>query len=157
MRRTLSILAGCALATAACKSLYEDAKKPLPDPHFENTEIGRLQFDDVPVPAGFTLRTERLESFSFERGSFRIGELLYDGPTPSAAVASYYRDRLGQHGWSVEEEGPIEKGTRIFATKGRSQATIAITRGRRRAGATSIEVVLEPRPALFSIASSHSK
>jgi hypothetical protein len=151
MRRALSLLASGALASLGCKSLYEDAKKPIPDPQFEYAEHGRVQFDDIPVPAGFQLQTERLESFTFERGSFRIGELLYDGQAPAATIASYYRERLPQHGWSVEGETQIEKGNSLLFVKGRTQAKIEITRGRVRTGQTRIHVLVGPRPAIYTL------
>ncbi|HET6204050.1 MAG TPA: hypothetical protein VFI25_14765 [Planctomycetota bacterium] len=151
----------CALLTGllllpACQSLYQDAKKPIPDPDFENVSIARSQFDDVPVPEGLTLRTDSLESYSYQCGAFRQARLIYHGSADPARVAAYLRERLPLHGWSATAEA-IGKGTRhLEFSKGGAVLLCDIQRGPRRSNNPTV-LVIAVRPDLQTAEASASK
>ena len=129
------------LLLPACRSLYEDAKKPLPDPDLENISIARSQFDDIPVPEGLKLRTETLESYSYQCGSFRQARLIYEGSTEPGRVAGYLRDRLPLHGWSATSEALQKAGRHLEFTKGRSLLVCDVDRAARRSGSPTVLVM----------------
>ena len=143
------------LLLPACRSLYEDAKKPLPDPDLENSEIARAQFDDIPAPEGFLLRTESLESYAYQCGTFRQGRLFYSGAAPPARVADYLRERLPQHGWEPVTEG-IEKTTRhLEFRKGGTALLCDLSQSAKSAGGTtSLLIRVEPAAGLLPVSES---
>ncbi len=65
-------------------------------------ELSRTQFEDVPVPRGFKIRTARNESFSFRHGNVREGRLVYGGAGFLDDVEAFYRSQmtLAPFGWT---------------------------------------------------------
>src|SRR5262245_40562622 len=138
-------LPGVVLLLAGCRSVYEDAKKPAPDPDFDHASIARSQFEDIPVPEGFKLRTDLLQSYTYQCGSFRQGRLLYEGAPDPARAASYLRDRVPQHGWTQTTDSTEGGARKLEFRKGRSVLRCDL---RRAAGArpdlTLLVVTIEP-------------
>ena len=127
MRNPLFALVA-ALLVPACRSLYEEVKKPIPDVDLEYGSIARAQFDDIPAPEGFVLRSQTMESYSYQCGSFRSGKLIYDGPASPANVASYLRERLPLHGWEILSENSGERGRLLSFRKATTELTCDISR-----------------------------
>jgi hypothetical protein len=144
-----ALLPGLVLLLAGCRSMYEDAKKPAPDPDFDHASIARAQFEDIPVPEGFKLRTDVLQSYSYQCGSFRQGRLLYEGAPDPARAASYLRDRIPQHGWTQTIDSTDGGARRLEFRKGRSLLRCDLRRtSGNRTGMTALLVTVEPDPQL---------
>lgn len=133
----------------ACRSLYEEVKRPLPDVDLEYGPIARAQFDDLPAPEGFILRSKAMESYSYQCGSFRCGRLIYDGTADPAKVASYLRERLPLHGWEILAESSPEGNRLLSFRKGGTELGCAVSRAQR-AGRSSTTVVMTVLPASLS-------
>src|SRR5262245_42949912 len=140
-----ALLPGVVLLLAGCRSVYEDAKKPAPDPDFDHASIARAQFEHIPVPEGFTLRTDVLQSYSYQCGSFRQGRLLYEGAPDPARAASYLRDRVPQHGWTQSTDSTEGGARKLEFRKGRSLLRCDLRRtSRNKSGLTALLVTIEP-------------
>src|SRR5262245_50913943 len=138
-------LPGVLLLLAGCRSVYEDAKKPAPDPDFDHASIARAQFEDIPVPEGFKLRTDLLQSYSYQCGSFRQGRLLYEGAPDPAHAASYLRDRIPQHGWTATTDSTEGGARKLAFRKGRSVLRCDLRRASRgQPELTLLLVTIEP-------------
>ena len=64
-----------------------------------------VQFQDIPVPAEYSLL--RRESYSFQGSLFRHGQLKYQGPVEWTEALDFYRRELQAAGWRL---GKTEKG-----------------------------------------------
>ncbi len=65
-----------------------------------------VQFEDIPVPMGFTLRRD--QAFSFSGGSFRMGTFKYEGVWTTRLTDNFYREQMKQCGWTLAEATDLE-------------------------------------------------
>ncbi len=81
--------------------------------------VSAIQFSDVVVPDGMSLRQGEDESYTLEVGSWRSGHLVYGGTAPVTAVSSYVLERMPQHAWELTaEEAPDERNRRLRFERG---------------------------------------
>ncbi len=67
--------------------------------------VTAVQPNDIPVPAGMTLKTRRHESHTLQIGDgYRYADLEYEGLVPVPEVAGYLTDRMQQHSYRIVSE-----------------------------------------------------
>ena len=66
--------------------------------------VGAIQFDDIPVPDGMTLKEHNHKSDSAVIGEFRYANFVYSGTIPVPEVGAYLRDRMPQHRWHLTRD-----------------------------------------------------
>ncbi len=112
MKNTLLAVAACAALAFACLCL-PGCEEPPPDWVVVGPESAQgdvtlyqdVQFQDIPVPAEYTLL--RNESSSFQGSLFRYGRLKYQGPLDWSEALDFYRRELPAAGWRL---GKTERG-----------------------------------------------
>ncbi|GEM_PF-6914344 len=62
------------------------------------------QFPDLPVPRDYKLLSSTKRSWSFQRGKFRTGNLVYRGSLAIERLRKFLLDRLPVHGWDLQDE-----------------------------------------------------
>ncbi len=81
--------------------------------------VNAIQFSDVVVPDGMSLRQGEDESYTLEVGSWRSGHLVYGGTAQVTAVSSYVLERMPQHAWELTaDEEPDEQSRRLRFERG---------------------------------------
>ncbi len=81
--------------------------------------VNAIQFSDVVVPDGMSLRQGEDESYTLEVGNWRSGHLVYGGTAQVTAVSSYVLERMPQHAWELTvEEAPDEQNRRLRFERG---------------------------------------
>lgn len=70
----------------------------------EELPTSAIQFSDLPVPHAMRLLTTVNQSWSWQRGSFRVAELHYVGDLHVESLRSFLKDRLPSHGWALAQE-----------------------------------------------------
>ena len=112
-------LVACVVAVSGCAS---------PDP---TTAYGvsAVQFQDVVVPAGLQLRDAAHESHSRVEAAWRKAHFIYSGQTTVQAAASYVRERMPQHNWTMVGEEPVEEsGVKLRFERGVYSAEYVFSR-----------------------------
>ncbi|MCC8191318.1 MAG: hypothetical protein LIP77_11920 [Planctomycetes bacterium] len=87
-----------------------------------------VEFDDIPVPAGYSLNPHT--SYSFQGSMFRSGVFHYFGPVEWGAALDFYRTRLPENGWALEN---TERGFdfRVFHfVKGQEKLIVVVRQTR---------------------------
>lgn len=74
---------------------------PKPGTEVETSTAHAPQFLDLPVPKGFVLQADRLQSNIQEAGAFRFGRQTYIGTSRPLDVVQYFEERLPHHGWTL--------------------------------------------------------
>ena len=88
-----------------------------------------IQFTDVVVPDGMTLRDRHEESFTIEVGSWRVGHLEYGGTSPVNAVTGYVLQRMPQHAWElIGDQAPNGQRRTLRFARGQYVAQYTIER-----------------------------
>lgn len=91
--------------------------------------VSAVQFQDVVVPAGMQLRDAAHESHSRIEAAWRKAHFVYSGQTAVQAAASYVRERMPQHNWTmVSEEQLEETGLKIRFERGIYSAEYVFSR-----------------------------
>jgi len=91
-----------------------------------SSDIAQMQFQDLPVPADFTIQKK---SYGSSVGTFRMGELNYVGTSPTTKVVDYLSSRLPLHGWSLMEKSQDEgQKVNLVYRKGNTRAAYTIWR-----------------------------
>lgn len=70
--------------------------------YYNSPQIGQAdvqRFEDLPVPAGFTLY--RKESFIFQNNKTRMGTMTYSGSSDLMAIIEFYKKQMPRNGWSL--------------------------------------------------------
>ncbi len=110
----LNGMVGCEWAQR--QGIQNGAKVPYnPDEGRERLAAQRdIQFNDIPVPRGFTLTANNV--FSFQAASFRFGEFVYEGTWTFRRAASFYQDQMPVDGWELKEIRPVNdyKATLVY-------------------------------------------
>ena len=91
--------------------------------------VRAIQFSDVVVPDGMTLRDRHEESFTVEVGSWRTGHLVYGGTAPVNAVSGYVLRRMPDHAWELTaDEAPNGQNRTLRFERGQYVAEYTIER-----------------------------
>lgn len=104
-----------ALVVAACTQIENPRTLSPAEPGVDEVRsrtLQRLQFDDVPVPRGFSYVTRGNRSFSYQGGGVRVGQFVYWGRDSADLVGQFYLDTmpLAAYGWKWSETRKIEDG-----------------------------------------------
>lgn len=75
---------------------------PKPGVEIETATTHVPQMADLPVPKGFRLAEDRLQSYVVEAGQFRTGRQEYFGTARVLDVVQYLEERYPQHGWVLQ-------------------------------------------------------
>ncbi len=70
--------------------------------YYNSTQLEQAsvqRFEDLPVPAGFTLY--RKESFIFQNNRTRMGTMTYTGRADITAIIEFYKKQMPINGWSL--------------------------------------------------------
>ena len=87
------------VALGACRSEFDHWVNPKPGVDIETAVTNVPQMGDIPLPKGFQLQNERLQSYVVESGGFRTGKQSFVGSARPIDVVRYFDERLPQHGW----------------------------------------------------------
>ncbi len=109
----LLILGGCATAP-----LVEESPTPAAAP------LTIPDFEDVPVPAGFTKNAN--ESVLVETPTFRIGLLVYEGKAETSALAEFFKVNMRANGWQMLSSFLGKEAQMVFV-KGDRSSLITVT------------------------------
>jgi hypothetical protein len=91
--------------------------------------VSAVQFKDVVVPAGLSLRDTAHESHSIEEAGWRLGRFVYQGTTPIEDAVSYVRQRMPQHSWAIVGEQELDQaGRRLRFERGVYSASYTFER-----------------------------
>jgi hypothetical protein len=129
MKKTMLAAAACAAlafsALPGCEEPPEDWVVVGPESAQGDVTLYRdVQFQDIPVPAEYTLL--RNESYSFQGSLFRNGILKYQGPVEWTEALDFYRRELLAAGWSL---GKTEKGfdfRALYFDKGQERLIVVV-------------------------------
>jgi hypothetical protein len=95
----LLALAGCQLEAGVNPTITQADLRPAVE-----------QFSDLPVPRDMQLHSAMNQSRALQRGGFRTGYLVYEGPVGIDEVNGFLAERLPAHGWTlVEEDRPTQE------------------------------------------------
>lgn len=86
-------------ALGACRSDVDHWVNPKPGVEIETASTNVPQMGDIPLPKGFQLQNDRLQSYVVESAGFRTGRQLFIGTARPIDVVRYFDERLPQHGW----------------------------------------------------------
>jgi hypothetical protein len=106
--------------------------------------VSAVQFPDIPVPSGMTMREHEHRSFSVQAGSnYRFAEFVYEGPLAVTEVGAYMAERMPQHAWEqVARENPVPDVQILKFRRGRDHAECNIQRDE---ATTTMRVVVQTR------------
>jgi hypothetical protein len=94
----------------------------------ESTTVQAVQFQDVVVPSGLTIREGQHQSYSREEAGWRHGRFEYAGQVEVATAANYVRERMPQHGWSKAQDEAADAATKIRFERGIYRADYTFSR-----------------------------
>lgn len=77
-----------------------------------------VTFEDIPVPAGFSL--VRKDSYSFQNDVTRVGRLVYKGRSDINNVLAFYQQQMPLHGWQEMSYIDYRSSTRYYEKEGQS-------------------------------------
>lgn len=108
--------------------------------------VNALQFPDIPVPLGMSMREHEHRSFSVQAGSqYRFAEFVYEGDLSVAEIGSYMTERMPQHAWQqIGREAPVPDVQVLRFSRGREVAECSI---RRDESTTTMHVTVKSRIA----------
>ncbi len=122
MKRFLAAFAATLLALlSSCKNS--------PNAPSDDMGVRAIQFQDVVVPAGMTLKVDQHQSASVEEGGWRYGDFTYTGLGRVEDATAYVLERMPQHAWELKaDETPDRFTRRLLFTRGRYRADYTIRR-----------------------------
>ncbi|MCA9321636.1 MAG: hypothetical protein KDB53_12925 [Planctomycetes bacterium] len=132
------------ILVAACREV-EETDNPMSrslsdlgatsDPSFRSTsiELSRIQFDDIPVPAGFFFRNQRNESFAYRDGNQRIGRFVYWGRGDEKDLIDEYLEKMPKdpYNWTLKS-APSDRNAPLIFEKPGQRCEIHLGRERHR-------------------------
>lgn len=131
--RTLGAAVLAALALASCQAPRAGGAP--------ESGVTALQFQDIPVPDGMTLRESPRYSHSREVGEYRYGDFVYVGLVPIADVSAYLQERMPQHSWQLMDHQSDEKGNeKLVFRRGHYTAECSLTRTEQKTTRMDIDV-----------------
>ncbi len=83
-----------------------------------------MQFEDIPVPAEYTM--VRHKSHSFQGSLFRSGVFHYEGPLDWGNAIAFYREQMPVSNWSLEAFNRNPGFVEIRYRKGPEQVIVVI-------------------------------
>ena len=126
---------------AASVALVGGCKSGAPQGASAHTQFSNdVSFEDIPVPAGFSL--VRKESYSFQNDVTRVGHLVYKGRSDINNVLAFFQQQMPLHGWQEMSYVDARSSTRYYDKEGQ---TCIITVSKR-IGLHNIRVDLSMRP-----------
>ncbi|MCX6338772.1 MAG: hypothetical protein NTX71_02490 [Candidatus Aureabacteria bacterium] len=132
------LIIGAAIVTigsfAGCKKGDQPAGSP--QVAFSND----VTFEDIPVPAGFSL--VRNDSYSFQNDVTRVGRLIYKGRSDINNVLAFFQQQMPLHGWQEMSYIDYRSSTRYYEKEGQS----CILTVEPRTGWSNIRIVLSTQP-----------
>ena len=137
--RPALLAAAIAVSSLACRSQVEHTVNPKPDLEASVADTHVPQFSDIPVPQGFLVRKDRLESYAAEAGIWRSGRLLYRGQGRTLDAVAYFEERLPHHGWVLVDRGTGTESAFLVFRKGDSTARLDLRAAEPR-GSVDLEV-----------------
>lgn len=115
---TFSVL----LVLCACKT-------PVAGPGSQGDGVSAIQFQDMAVPEGLTLRDDNHQSYSSEESGWRQGHFEYSGQARLEDACGHVLQRMPQHSWvRVADEQPDESTRILKFTRGRYTAEYNLRR-----------------------------
>lgn len=87
-----------------------------------SSELQRLQFADVPVPAKFRLWPD---SYAYEDSSTRVGRFDYSGDLAASEVLKFYKRTMPAYGWSLRGSG-TEGASKLRFGKGQAICIVEV-------------------------------
>jgi len=85
--------------TVSCRSEFDHWVNPKPGVEIETAVTNVPQMGDIPLPSGFQLQNDRLQSYVVESAGFRTGKQTFVGIDRPIDVIRYFDERLPHHGW----------------------------------------------------------
>lgn len=115
-----------AMTSIGCESTM-NSMEPVPA---EAHGVSAVQFADIPVPHGMTMREHEHRSFSVQAGSqYRFAEFVYEGDLSVAEIGAYMTERMPQHAWQqVDRSMPVPDVQVLRFRRGREIAECSIQR-----------------------------
>ncbi|MEM7199896.1 MAG: hypothetical protein AAF628_06500 [Planctomycetota bacterium] len=101
--------------------------------------VSAVQFQDIPVPEGLTLRERFHASDSRVAGDYRYANFTYGGTLPVAEVGTYLLERMPQHSWRLEDDHQRSDGTRTLSFR-RGDEVVNCSLSRRSDATTVMEI-----------------
>jgi len=99
-----------------------------------------VSFEDIPVPAGFTLK--RKVSYSFQNDVTRVGRLVYEGRSSVNNVLAFYQQQMPLHGWQEMSYIDYRSSVRYYEKEGQS----CILTVEPKAGWKNVRIILSTQP-----------
>ncbi|MEJ2744647.1 MAG: hypothetical protein P8123_03025 [bacterium] len=99
-----------------------------------------VTFEDIPVPAGFTL--VRKNSYSFQNDMTRVGRLVYKGRSDINNVLAFYQQQMPLHGWQEMSYIDYHSSTRYYEKEGQSCILTVEPKG----GWHNVRIILSTQP-----------
>lgn len=90
--------------------------------------VSAIQFSDVVVPDGMTLRNNANQSWSQEATGWRRAHYEYHGRNPIPEVCTYVKERMAQHAWILAEEEIARGQARLLFRRGKFTAEYQVHR-----------------------------
>ena len=103
-----------------------------------------LKFDDVPIPAGFSIIRD--QSFVFQNSAMRVGMMRYAGRASAEQALLFFKTQMALYNWDLQNV--IEHiVSEMYFYKGDETCTISIEP---LATKTLINIAISPRTGTFS-------
>lgn len=115
------------IAATGCRTEVEHLVNPKPSTEAE-TSLGHVpQFSDLPIPGGFQVEADRLQSNIHEAGHFRFGRQYFLGRARVMDVVRYFEERLPHHGWKLADQSvSVDAPSTMLWRKGDTATRIEI-------------------------------
>lgn len=114
----LLILTGCGTSTSW------RSEEP-PDRQLSAAPDREKEFADIPVPRGFT---RQRGSYAYERGRFRICNLIYDGAPDPFRTVDFMLQQMGIAGWKLTDKALDNDQKVLSFVKGTETCRITVAR-----------------------------
>lgn len=112
-----------------------------PEPAFSNIGLTQNRRDlvlkDVPLPVDFVMVPG---SFCYGSGSFRYGEMMYQGHLSVDDLVFYYKKQMAAHQWKELSAKQFETNARLSFEKAGEICTILLREG---AELTEMKIIVE--------------
>jgi hypothetical protein len=127
--------------SAACRSNPDRASSsPRTGAEADTATTSGQQFNDIPIPEGYRMQNERLQSYVTEAASYRAGHLYYTGNGRTLDAVSYFEQRMPHHGWTLVDRSTTAEGpSSMIWRKGSTAAKIEIA-ANSKSGLVDIEI-----------------
>ena len=111
---------------------------PVPDPFVHDPRA--MQWDDLPVPAAYTL--DQKESYAY-RGAVRTADLVYYGGADVVETERFFAESLPANGWTAVRATGTRRREMLFRKDAQEALVTVVPEG----GRTTVRIRLRPRGA----------